>query len=318
MLTELKFVQGAVAKKDFVPALTHFAISEGRVRGYNGMMALCSPIPFDVKCNPKAEPLIKAIGNCTDTIQLAMTKAGRLSVRSGKFKAFIDCVEGDTPHVLPEGQPIDLDGMVLLEALKVVSPFIGTDASRPWSNGVLLEGQSAFATNNITAVEYWTGASVPRPLNIPSAAVKELLRIDEPLNRIQLTDTSVTFHFEGERWLRTQLLATEWPDLRKILSCPSNAQPLDELLFEALEQVKPFVDKLGRIRFKGGGKIATHQDDSEGACYEMDGFDHTGVYQIDMLNLLKGVVTSIDWSTYPSPCMFFGDRLRGAIIGMRT
>jgi len=36
-----------------------------------------------------------------------------------------------------------------------------------------------------------------------------------------------------------------------------------------------------------------------------------------MLNLLNGNANSIDWSAYPSPCMFFGDRLRGAIVGMR-
>jgi len=30
MLRELKFVQGAVAKKDLLPAMTHFAIEGGR------------------------------------------------------------------------------------------------------------------------------------------------------------------------------------------------------------------------------------------------------------------------------------------------
>lgn len=318
MLTELKFVQGAVAKKDFVPALTHFAIAGGSVRGYNGTLALCSPIPFDVSCNPRAEPLIKAISNCDDTVQLSMTKAGRLSIKSGKFKAFIDCVEGDTPHVMPEGSNVVMDGAVLLEAFKTVAPFIGDDASRPWSNGVLLSGQSAYATNNIMAVEYWTGSSVPCPLNIPRAAIKEMLRINEAPTAVQLGPTSITFHYSGNRWLRTQLLATDWPDLGKVLDRESNPQPLDELLFTALEQVKPFSDKLGRIFFKGGGKIATHTDDAEGASYEMEGFDHTGIYSFEMLMLLNGTAKSIDWSTYPAPCMFFGDRLRGAIVGMRS
>ena len=105
MLTELKFVQGAVAKKDFIPSLTHFIIEDGTVRGYNGMLALCSPLPFDIACKPKADSLVKAIANCAETVQLSLTPAGRLSIKSGKFKAFIDCIPDETtPHVQPEGE----------------------------------------------------------------------------------------------------------------------------------------------------------------------------------------------------------------------
>lgn len=316
MLAELKFVQGAVAKKDFLPALTHFVIEAGTVRGYNGTLALCSPIPFDIACKPKAEPLVRAIGNCESTVQLTMTPAGRLSIKSGKFKAFVDCVEGDTPHVMPEGDAVVIDGVAMLKAIKTVAPFIGDDASRPWSNGVLLKGQSAFATNNITLVEYWTGADVPFPINIPRAAIKEMLRINEAPEGVQVAPNAITFHYTGGRWLRTQLFATDWPDLARVLDKASNPVELDERLFEAVKVVKPFTDKMGRILFKGG-RIATHDDDSEGAAFEIEGFDHSGVYQMDMLNLLQGTAQRIDWSTYPAPCMFFGDRLRGAIIGMR-
>lgn len=318
MLESLKFVQGSVAKKDLVPALTHFLIENGTVRGYNGMLGLCSPIPFDIECKPKAESLVRAIANCSDTVQLAMTPGGRLSVKSGNFKAFVDCLPDDsTPHVQPEGEFIEVDGDAMLRAFKAVSPFIGDDASRPWSNGVLLLGQSAFATNNIILVEYWTGFSVPQPMNIPRAAIKELLRIDTAPSKIQLTETSITFHFTEERWLRTQLFETKWPDLNKVLARESSPVPLDPRLFEALLTLKPFADKSGQILFKGEGKVATHDADSEGATYTIAGFDHVGSYHISMLSLLKDNVTSIDWSSYPAPAMFFGDRMRGAIVGMR-
>lgn len=316
MLTELKFVQGAVARKDFVPALTHFAIDNGVVRGYNGMLALCSPIPFNIKCNPKAGPLINAIGNCGETVSLSLTLAGRLSIKSGKFKAFIDCVEGDTPHVSPEGDNVVMDGVALLQALKVLYPFIGDDASRPWSNGVLLLGQSSFATNNTVLVEYWTGATFNQPINLPRAAIKEMLRINEAPERVQMTANNITFHYSGNRWLRTQLLETKWPDLAKVLNRQSNPKPIQPALFDGLDAVKNFTDKMGRILFKPG-QIATHLEPTEGSSFDIEGFEHEGVYQIDMLRLLNGPVTTIDWSAYPSACMFFGDRLRGAIIGMR-
>jgi len=316
MLSELKFVMGSIAKKEFIPALTHFAIENGTVRGYNGVLAICSPIAFDIKCNPKADPLIRAIGNCEDTVQMSMTPGGRLSIKSGKFKAFIDCVDGDTPHVMPSGEHVAIDGAALLQAFKVIYPVIGDDASRPWSNGVLLLGQSAFATNNVVLVEYWTGAEVPHPINVPRAAIKEMLRVNEPPTSIQMDANSITFHYSENRWIRTQLLETKWPDLRKVLDRPSDAKPVDERIFAAMDVIKPFCDKMGRVFFQPG-RVCTHTDESEGAGYEIEGFDHSGVYAFDMLQSIRDVVKTVDWSAYPNPCMFFGERLRGAIIGMK-
>lgn len=315
MLTALKFVQGAVARKDFLPALSHFRIEDGTVRGYNGMLALCSPIPFDISCNPKGDALVKAISNCHSTVTLSMTPAGRLSVVSGKFKAFVDCVEGDTPHVTPEGEFIEVDGKEVLDAVRKLLPFVGDDASRPWSNGVLFLGQSAFATNNIILCEYWTGTSFPTPINLPRAAIKEMLRINEPPEKIQLAKNAITFHYGGGRWLRTQLFDTQWPDLTRVLNRESAAQPLNPMLFVGIDIIKPFSDKMGRVIFTDGA-ITTHSEENEGATYQIEDFPHTGVYQLEMVALLEGIATSVDWSLYPSACMFFGDRLRGAIIGL--
>lgn len=317
MLSQLKFVQGSVAKKDFLPALTHFLIENGTVRGYNGTLAICSPIPFDIACKPKADALIRAIGNCTETVQLSMTPAGRLSVRSGRFKAFVDCVEGETPHVLPTGRHAAIDGVALLAGLNAVLPFIGQDASRPWCNGVLLRGPSIFATNNVTLVEYWAGATTPEPVNVPRAAVKELVRIGEPPDAVQWDDHSVTFHYPERRWLRTQVLSTEWPDLSRVLDLPCTPTVMDERVFEGLEVVKAFTDKLNRVFFQDGA-LCTHLEEGEGARYAIDGFAATGAYNADMLALLQGAATTADFTTYPKPCLFFGERLRGAIIGMRT
>lgn len=316
MYQSLKFCAGSVAKKDFVADLKHFAIENGRVRGFNGTLALCTPIPFDINCNPNAEQLIKAVSKCNDTIQLSLTKAGRLSVKSAGFKAFIDCVQGETNHVEPEGEFVEFDGELLLKGIQACAPFIGSDASRPWANGVLIKGQSIFATNNVMLVEYWLGSTFPITVNIPRAAVREMQRIGEAPVNAQVTTNSITFHYSGDRWLRTQLFATEWPDLSKVLDRPSEQVPVDERIFEGLESVKSFVDKMGTI-YLFQDELRTHMDEQEGAGFAMDGFGHEGKYNIDMLNLLKDTAVTIDWSTYPSPCMFLGERIRGAIIGMR-
>jgi DNA polymerase III sliding clamp (beta) subunit (PCNA family) len=316
MYNSLKFCAGSVAKKDFVSDLKHFVIEGGRVRGFNGVLALSTPIPFDINCNPNAEQLIKAVSKCNETIQLSLTKAGRLSVKSGVFKAFIDCVQGETNHVEPEGDFVEFDGEVLLKGIQACAAFIGSDASRPWANGVLIKGQSIFATNNVMLVEYWLGTEFPITINIPKAAVREMQRINEPPVNAQVTENSITFHYSNDRWLRTQLYATEWPDLSKVLNRPSEQNVLDQRIFEGLESVKAFTDKMGTI-FLMPDELRTHQDDQEGAGFAMEGFGFEGKYNIEMLSLLKDTATTIDWSTYPGPCMFQGERIRGAIIGMR-
>lgn len=316
MYNSLKFCAGSVAKKDFVADLKHFVIEGGRVRGFNGTLAISTPIPFDIDCMPNAEQLIKAVSKCDDTIQLSLTKAGRLSVKSGVFKAFIDCIQGETNHVEPEGEFVEFDGEVLLKGIQAAAPFIGSDASRPWANGILIKGQSLYATNNVMLVEYWLGAQFPIVVNIPKAAIREMQRINEAPINAQVTTNSITFHYSGDRWLRTQLYATEWPDLSKVLNRPSEQLPVDERIFEGLESVKAFVDKMGTI-FLLPGEMRTHFDEQEGAGFALEGFGFKGKYNLEMLTLLKNTATTIDWSTYPGPCMFQGERIRGAIIGMR-
>ena len=315
MLSELKFVAGAVAKKDLLPALTHFRIQNGTVRGYNGVLALCSPIQLDLDCAPKAVPLVRAISNCKDTVSLSLTPSGRLSVRSGNFKAFIECAPGETAHVEPTGGTFPIDGEALLKAITTLQPFVCDDLARAWANGVLLRGQSAFATNNVILMEYWLGADFPE-MNIPKAAIKEMIRIGEPPISAQADAGSVTFHYPGGRWLRTQLLETNWPDLVKVLNVPSNPVPVDPQIFAGLKTIKPFADKVGRVLFSDG-KMATHESPEEGARFDCTVPLPEGVYQIDMLSLLEGVATRADWGLYPKPTMFFGERLRGAVIGMR-
>lgn len=70
ILPALKFVQGAVAKKDFAPSLTHFRIKNREVRGFNGTLGISSPINIDLDICPKAAQFIKAIGACQHTISL--------------------------------------------------------------------------------------------------------------------------------------------------------------------------------------------------------------------------------------------------------
>lgn len=316
MIKDLKFVMGAVGKKDLIPALTHFKIQDSTIRSFNGTIALSSPIQLDLQCAPKAVPFYRAIEKSEDTVSLIMTKNGKLQVRSGKFKVLIDCIEEETPHVLPDGDEFQIDGVNLLAAFKTLSPFIGSDASRPWANGVLLDGQSAFATNNIIICEYWVGSKFPVLCNVPAMAVKEMIRINEPPTHAQCTENSITFHYEGDRWIRSQLFTAKWPDVSKILDVHANTKPVPDELAPCLETLKPFTSELGEI-YLLGNKVRTHLNEEEGAEVEVRNLNSKGILSLGMLNLVLGVAEEIDFSSLPRPAIFSGKLLRGAIIGMQ-
>lgn len=315
MIDALKFVQGAVARKDFVQALTHFHISGGLIKGYNGSLALCSPIDLDLEATPKAVPFYKAIQACKKTVQLNITPAGKLAIKSGKFRAYIECTTEQFPDVNPSGQRIDLDGS-FLKALKVLSPFVAEDDSRRWARGILFRGSSAYATNNVMLIEHWLGYHFPVEVNVPKPAIQELLRIKEEPVAIQLEENAVTFHYADGRWLWSTLYSTQWPDMAKVLDRESNPKPTPKTFFDSVDSLLPFVDELERLFFKKG-RITTSPEEGAGASVDLEGLPPEGVYNINQIRLLNGVAEQIDFSLYPKPCLFYGDNVRGAIIGMR-
>lgn len=317
MKEALNFVKGAIAKKDFVPELTHFNIQDGRIIGYNGDMAISSPIGVDIRAKPHAQTFIKAVNSASEEVALSITAAGRLSLKSGKFRALIDCLPGDESRfIIPEGEVIDL-GENFLECIETLSRFQGVDASRPWSSGIMLRSGSALATNNICLVEYWHGNTLPFPVNIPRPAVAELIRIGENPTKVQATRNSISFHFSGNRWIRTQLLVTEWPEqIDRILDAAGAPTPIPSGLFDALETLKPFTDEGSRVYFTNTG-IATSFEPEIATTVDIEGLHPGACFHHSMLTLLDGVVDKIDFTTYPRPCKFQGDRLRGVIVGLR-
>jgi hypothetical protein len=316
ILDALKFVQGAVSKKDFVPALAHFLIKDGRVMGYDGSLCLSSPIDLDLDCCPKAAPFVAAVQACTETAQLNMTAAGRLAIRSGKFKASVECLPPEQyPGSEPEGQPVAITGDVL-PALATLYEFTAEDASRPWAAGVLLDGCSAYATNNVVLVEHWLGFHFPFRVNVPRTTVREMLRIGEEPVGLQLTHNSLTLHYSGERWMRSQLNSTEWPDAVSLLANmapPEGCPAVPEGLFEALATLLPFLGPLSQVQLGEEG-VAT----ADGAAsVAVEGLP-AGSFNARMLALLQGHAAQLGLACWPQPVPFYGPGLRGLIAGMRA
>jgi DNA polymerase III sliding clamp (beta) subunit (PCNA family) len=315
MLKELQFVQGAVARKDFQPALVHFHITAGKIQGYNGVLALGCPIALDLDVTPNATQLVKAVQSCKDTVAVSMTASGRLAIKSKNFKAFVECFPGGFPEIIPTGKRLEPTAPIL-PALRVLAPCIAEDASRQWARGILFRERSLFATNNVVLIEHYIGDAWPIEMNLPGEAVKELLRIGEEPESLLVEDGAVTFCFSGNRWLRSQLYTAQWPDVSRVLDTESRQAPLP-FRSEALDGLAAFLDEGGRIYFQDG-KASTSHTEGVGAAVELPNIPEKGIFNYQMLRLALDRASTFDFSPYPKPCPFFGERLRGVLMGMKA
>jgi hypothetical protein len=327
MLDALKFIKGSLARKSPVPALTHYSIASGRICGFNGVIAMSAPIALSLDCQPKGAPFTKAIEICEELDSapaFSMTAGGKLTVKSGKFKVHIECINDQFPTVEPEGERIELHSG-LLDAFKALYPMIAEDASRPWARGILLRDGSAFATNNVVIGQYWIGFKMPFDMNVPDECVREVLRVKQEPIAISATQRSITFHFTDDRWIKSQLLTTDWPNVSPVLDCPSNPAPVPSDFFSILGRLVPYADVTRKV-FIRGDTLSTHVEEGVGAVCNCEGLaESKGVYNIDLLRSLDGLVASIDFGLYPKPALFFGPvtesgypLLRGAVVGVRS
>jgi DNA polymerase III sliding clamp (beta) subunit (PCNA family) len=322
ILSALRFVSGAVSRNGIVASLQHLLIKDGRVSAYDGLLAMSCPIEIGLHVKPDADELVRAIKACgtSDVLTMHMTAAGKLSIKSGGFRAFVPCLpdEADMQMPLPSGDAVELTPD-FYAAVKIMAPFMSdqSDVHRAWANGIRVAGDSIFATkDNVIVIQHWTGVTLPREVIIPYDAIKELLRVGEAPVGCLVDNASITFFFTGQRWLRTQLIAENWPEIAdKMLATTAQTLPVPEGLFAAVEKIKAFMNKqLKRVYFFKD-RLATSNEASDGASVDVV-LPEGPIFQVPYLQLLDGVATDIDFSTWPRPCTFRGNKIRGLIVGM--
>lgn len=316
ILDSLNFVKGSVAVKDLIPQLTHLAIKDQRITGFNGTLSLSSPIDIPFNAVPLAVPFIKSILACTEEVELSLTKEGKLKLISGKFTSFVDCLSDWDAVKFPEHkeEPITTPGE-LLPALKQLRPFVSVDASRPWSRGIFFRDDFAFVTNNICLIQKYSGKAFPFETVLPAAVVDELLRVNEEPEKISFDGNTLVFYYAGKRWLRAATLDPTWPDIDALLDQHvkrGKAFPKD--FFSTLKNLLPFLAE-DRSAYFAPGVVGSSPHEDKGASFELD-IKETMRFNADQLLLLEKVASSIDFSHYPEPSGFMGSKLRGVIIGM--
>jgi len=317
MLEALRFIQGGIAKKDFTnQGLTHVRIGGGAVYAYNGQLSLQHPIDTTIEASPKGDSFLRAIRACSEEVTLSMTAGGKLTVKSGRYRAYVEQTVNSIQALMPEGNYYQVDPARFLKGLKQLRPFISEDASRRWSTGIKLDGIHMLATNNSIIVRKNLLTEIPFSIILPEDTVDELIRINEPVEWIQISEkrNKVAFHYQKDKWLCSLLFVGDWPDINRILDKQSNQKPVPDGFFQAINQLRTMstgddiIFEDGRIALCSGLNVNAEADFPVLAGPK---------FNLGYLLKLENVIHTIDFYAYPAGCLFTGDDLDGAIMGLR-
>lgn len=313
LIRALDFI--AFAQKDKgAPYQTHVALGGKMAVAHDGVLSAGHRIDEDLVASPHTVTLLAALKRCAGVLSVAQLDNEKLSVKSGRFKAFVPCLPNSTlPGIAPDPKAGVIDNRIR-EGLAILSPLVVENSQRVITASVMLRSRSMIATNGNVMLEYWHGIDLPPGLLIPKVFINALLKITKPIVSFGFSQSTFTVYFDDDSWLKTQLYNDKWPDCDTILNKPNNPVEVPVGLFDAINVVSGFADD-NRIRLRTG-RVQTHADESTGASYEVAGLTANVMFNIKHLLLLEGRIKTIDFVGNKNVSYFYGDNLRGAITQM--
>lgn len=317
LLAALEFVS-CVSDKLGAPYETHVGLRNKWAIAFNGVVAAGSPIPEDIYCYAHTISLLEALSKCKESYSITQLDNSRLSIKSGKFKAVIPCLD---PVLMQDAQPDPLIAPAsnkFKEAVDAVAVLASETSLQIVTASILMNGGSVIATNGKMLMEYWHGLDLPPNVPLPKEFVKALAKQKKNLTGFGFSGNSATFWFEDGCWIRTQLYADKWPDVSRILNREANLWTIDPQFFNALDAVASFSED-GNV-YSRLNLLCSHADEGVGATFECSGIPTGFVYPIKQLMIMKPYVKSIDYMANgvhdSSYCLvFMGDTMRGIISG---
>lgn len=316
LLNALKFLS-CVTKTEGASFETHVILNNYTTVAFNGILAAGIVIEEDINCCPRNNLMIQALSKCGQDIAITQLDKNRLSIKSGKFKVIIPCIEQIEMQLpIPDDPIIEITDKFKegIEAVGVLANETGQDII---TASILMNGQSLIASNKVIIFEYWHGLDMPTNLALPKVFADALTETNKKLVKFGYSNHSATCWFEDGSWLRTQLYAEQWPNLAEILDRSCNPFPVPADFWAGLAAVAPFSQD-GLIHFTSG-KLSSQAQEGTGATFEVAGLPGGPIFSARQLALIRPHAIEIDFLC-PGPhggtmLKFHGKNIRGCIAG---
>ena len=278
---------------------------------FDGVLAAGMEIEEELTLAPKLEMLKKALAKSGKSLILTELPSGRLSVKGEKLSVQVPCVApSELPTILPDPNIAPINDE-LKEAFKSLQGIISETGTRVFETALLLEANVATATNGKVLMQYWHGVNLPPNLVLPRTFVNAVAKQFKSLVGFGYTpDTSVTFWFEDNSWYKTQTYQDPYPDINRLLDVQNVPIDTPDNLWEGCAQVAEF-DEFEHITFLAGSIEAGT------ATYPVEGLQAGKMFDHKFIKKVIPYIKTIDLTTYADRAFFFGDKVRGIIMGIK-
>ena len=314
LIDALRFA--SIATKDEDGKTSFVAIADGQLRAYNETFTIGAPVDVALDLCPQADKFAAAMQQCGGEFKLTQMDTSGVSIRSGAFRALVGAIPHDMLDPMQPDPPCAIIGEPLRDAITACLRVMTGKGDRLINTALLLRANSMTATNGAVAIEYWHGIDLPGPMNIPKKTAETLAKhITKPFARFGFSPNSATFWFDDMSFLKTRLLAGEYPNVDRLFAnVRSGFIPVWPMLFTGLKAIKSFVED-DRVFFHSG-HVATHQSLDLGASYQVDGLPSHGCYNPALWWQIEPFVKQVALgATTSEPAAFVGDYVRGLLMG---
>jgi hypothetical protein len=316
LLEALRFIEPSQSEIGQLPQ-THCMFANHWATAFNGLIMMATHIDTDIVAFPNTKRLIKVLMNCDETTQITQLDSGRLGIKSGKFQAYVPCIDGNLLAFTPPDPPQYQLNDAVLSSLGIVGIVAKENAPRVVQASVLLRQNSAAATDGVMALEHWHGTPMPT-VCLPKVFITELMKIKKKPASLGASQNTCTVYFDDGSFIRTQLYTEPYPDIDRVLNTPNTPMPLPEDFFKAVRKIESNKEESGSVYFNGtGSKLQTGPDDNVGASFDYEHpLPHGILFNIELLLRFAPHAKQADFVAGPKQDMaiFYGDNFRGVLM----
>lgn len=308
----LEFVSVAITEHTTEHWRGSLQFKGGMMLAYDGIISAGVKTAEDFSACPHYGHFKRAVERAAvEGANFTQLDATKLAVTAGKFKAVIPCLD---PSIMP---PVEFDANIaplndkVREGFETIGSIVKENGQTVVEASLLLSGQSMVACDRVLMMEFWHGNDLPPNMVLPKRFLNAIVATKKKIVGFGWSpEKTITFHFEDESWIKTQLFSSPWPEswptiMNKGTNLPAGSvADIPEGFFDAVAVVTPFSDD-GGVYFAGTA-IRSHEAAGVGASYDFNcppGFSYSGA----KLLLMKDRAKQLHFSEEHKAAFFFSN-----------
>jgi len=313
LIAALKFI--SVAQKKIGEIQSQYCmITGGWIAAASESFMIACKVQEDLNACPHTLQFLEALLNCSEELSIAQVSESLLSVKSGAFTGIVPCVPFSALSLTaPDAPCATIDDRVRV-AIGNVCTVATEGAVNAAFGSVLLQRDSAVATNGFAMLESWHGNDLPPAMLVPKQAALAIAKCGKTLTKFGYSGATATFYFEDESFIKVNLTQERYPNYSEVLDVLDlQFWALPENFFQAVGIIEKFSEDGVVYLSKEGVFSGTNAELS--SVYKVEGLLEEMSFPAKSLLQLKEHFGKADFSK-GNRVFFVKDATRGVLAAM--